>query len=157
MLSWWVGALLGGGVGLAGVVAALRRRYLVVTVDGSSMVPTFHDGDRVIVRRGTMRPPLRDEIVVFRRPPIGTERDTPSPADTAENRWNIKRIVAVPGDPLPAAAAEACRTPPGTPVPAGQLVVFGDGPASLDSRAWGYLPADQVLGVMLRSLQRSGR
>jgi signal peptidase I len=34
------------------------------------------------------------------------------------------------------------------------LVLLGDGTRSGDSRQWGFIPADQVLGLMIRNLSR---
>jgi signal peptidase I len=45
--------------------------------------------------------------------------------------------------------------PAGQFVPTGQFVVLGDNAASsLDSRSFGYIPAERLLGVMLRPLAR---
>jgi signal peptidase I len=65
----------------------------------------------------------------------------------------VKRVAAVPGDARPAfLPARAAGS--GAFVPAGQLVVLGDNPGrSLDSRQLGYVPADRVLGVVLRSMR----
>lgn len=47
----------------------------------------------------------------------------------------------------------ALAEPAGLTVPAGQFVVLGDNAAkSLDSRSFGYIPAERLLGVMLRPL-----
>lgn len=37
-------------------------------------------------------------------------------------------------------------------VPPGMLVLLGDGTRSGDSRQWGFIPADQPLGVVIRRL-----
>jgi signal peptidase I len=58
----------------------------------------------------------------------------------------VKRVAAVPGDPVPAGIAV-----PDARVPAGQLILLGDNPAeSADSRQYGYAPEDEVIGVVLR-------
>lgn len=91
--------------------------------------------------------------MVLQTPPAEADWDTLPPLpDPARGVWIIKRIVAAPGDPLPEPAAAACGQTPGTPVPAGRFVVFGDGPVSYDSRAWGFLPAERMLGVVVRRL-----
>ena len=61
----------------------------------------------------------------------------------------IKRAVAVPGEPVPEQSRLADAV-----VPAGRLVVLGDNlPASLDSRGFGYVPAERVLGIVVRRLR----
>ncbi len=67
--------------------------------------------------------------------------------------WMIKRVAAIPGEPLPdglpAAIADA------TAVPAGKLIVLGDNPPmSMDSRYLGYVPGERLLGVVVGSLPR---
>ncbi|MFG1949184.1 signal peptidase I [Nonomuraea sp. NPDC048826] len=131
------------GFAVAAGLLAVRRRYLVITVNGGSMSPAFTDGDRVLVRRVTGRPPHRGDVVVLR---------TPSSSGPARGGWSIKRVVAVPGDPLPEAAVDACGIPAGTPVPARRLVVFGDALDSYDSRTWGFLSAEDLVGVVTRRL-----
>ncbi|WP_425569408.1 S26 family signal peptidase [Nonomuraea salmonea] len=58
----------------------------------------------------------------------------------------------MPGDPVPGDVAAAAEARPGDRVPVGALVVVGDGTSSADSRVYGYLPADRVLGVVVRTL-----
>ncbi|MEU8199257.1 S26 family signal peptidase [Microbispora amethystogenes] len=146
----------------AGVVAA-RRRLVVIRVAGTSMVPTYQPGDRVLIRRGGRAALRRGQVVVFRRRPpdgVGRSDGTGLPGGTGrsavlgETSWLIKRIAAVPGDTVPDQVAAGVRAAPGESVPAGRLVVLGDGPVSNDSRHWGYLPMDEVLGVVIRSLSR---
>ncbi|MEU4834746.1 S26 family signal peptidase [Streptosporangium sp. NPDC023615] len=134
-------------------LVAVRRRYLVVTVSGASMEPALFDGDRVLVRAGAARTPRRGDVVVLWTPSFQAGRDAPPPgAAPARDGRSIKRVVAVPGDPLPPAAAEACGRPAGTPVPAGRLVVLGDARHSYDSRSWGFLPVERLVGVVVRRL-----
>ncbi|MEV8475605.1 S26 family signal peptidase [Streptomyces sp. NPDC051173] len=134
-----------GWVALA--LAVLSRRLVVVTVRGSSMSPAFHDGDRVLVRRGSS--PAVGQVVVTERParggawPRGPVRST---AEATGREWLIKRVAAVPGDPVPRALASV----PEERVPPGKLVLLGDNrTVSLDSRELGYFPADRVLGMVL--------
>ena len=153
----------------AGVVVA-RRRFVVIRVAGTSMVPTYQPGDRVLLRRGGRAALRRGQVVVFRRlPPVG--RGSPDgmrspdgvgspdgtgrsgrPAGLRDSDWLIKRIAAMPGDTVPDQVAAGVRAGPGDLVPAGRLVVLGDGPISADSRHWGYLPVNNVLGVVIRRL-----
>jgi signal peptidase I len=65
------GLLAGCSLTAMGVgVLLIRRRYIVVNVIGASMQPTYHEGDRVLVRRG--RSGLRAGSVVVLRPPATT-------------------------------------------------------------------------------------
>ncbi|MCP2324297.1 signal peptidase I [Hamadaea flava] len=124
-----------------GVVLILARlRVKVITVKGQSMAPSYQHGDRLLMRR--TRVCRRDDVVVFTSPieiPMG-------PA------LLVKRVAAVPGDPVP----EAARTRIGDAVvPPGQLVVLGDNQRSLDSRELGYIALDSVVGVVQRRLAGS--
>lgn len=133
-MTWLVGlaipALLGGAWW------ATRHGWRVATVDGQSMAPALRPGDRVLVRRvraGTLHRGDLVLVAILATPPGG---------------WVIKRIAALPGD----------RTPAGIPgararVPAGMLVVLGDNrDFSIDSREFGYVPAERVFGRITRRL-----
>lgn len=62
----------------------------------------------------------------------------------------IKRVAAIAGDVVPASVRPATG---GTELmPAGMLVLLGDGIRSGDSRQWGFIRADQVLGRMIGKL-----
>lgn len=132
-------------VGLTGTVPALlvRRRFVIVLVSGLSMLPTLQPGDRVLVRRvaGTA---LRTGDLAVMRPP-GLE-------DPRIKRWVIKRVAAVPGDPEPTFLPAWARPPNGI-VPVGQVALLGDNAeASIDSRRLGFFSAEQVLGVVVRTV-----
>ncbi len=77
------------------------------------------------------------------------------PAQGAKLRWFIKRIAAMPGDPVPQGGVAPHERTPGGTVPSGKLVLLGDNPSvSYDSRQAGYFPAERVLGtVLFRSQQ----
>ncbi|WP_248960691.1 S26 family signal peptidase [Sphaerisporangium perillae] len=118
-----------------------RRRYLVVTVHGESMAPTYREGERVLVRRAPLAEVRPGQVVVVEDP-------------VPPGRWIIKRAAALPGDPVPGEVAAAAGAAPGSRVPAGCLVLLGDNPAaSADSRRFGYIPAGRLLGVVSRSLR----
>lgn len=153
---------------LAAAVLAARCRWTVVRVRGGSMEPALHDGDVLLARRHGHRPrsgavaparrhghvPRHGDVVVLRRPPgaavppgaVTVHSGPVAPAAPGE-RWLIKRVVAVPGDPLPDGVAD---TTPG-PVPPGTVVVFGDRPG-LDSRLFGPVPIDTVHATVVRRL-----
>lgn len=134
-----ISGVAGLGVVMSVLVALghLRRRYLVVTVVGRSMEPTLSAGDRLLVRRvpaGLLR---RGQVVVLR--------------ETRGAQWVIKRVVAGPGDPVPRERVAALRDVRELTVPGDRWVVLGDNPAeSVDSRQYGYVPADRMLGMVVR-------
>ncbi|MEV6926136.1 signal peptidase I [Dactylosporangium sp. NPDC051485] len=124
---------------VAAAVAWVRVRYLVVTVRGPSMEPTLLSGDRVLARRAGLGQVRAGDIVVLGAP--GRAAD-----------GIIKRAVAVPGDPVPRASVPALAGVAEATVPAGKLVIVGDGVQSSDSRQRGYADGTQVIGVMVRRL-----
>ncbi|GAA3727596.1 hypothetical protein GCM10022225_06180 [Plantactinospora mayteni] len=129
-------------------LAWLRRAHLVVTVRGPSMVPTYQHGDRLLARRRAGRRVRVGQVVVVDLP----ERLRPipewvTPEESLANRRVIKRVAAVAGDPVPFRIDDSPVVPPG------QLVLLGDNPdGSGDSRLYGYVPTDAVVGVVLRPL-----
>jgi signal peptidase I len=141
-------ALLVAAFGVVAVVAGLaavllRRRFVVVRVDGKSMEPTLHGGDRVLVRRAGVATVRSGTVVVL---------EPPSPVDGV--RWLVKRAVALPGDPVPRDTVPALRHVPERLVPNDCIVVLGDNTArSFDSREAGYFPAATLLGVVIRQLR----
>ncbi|GAA1556441.1 S26 family signal peptidase [Actinomadura kijaniata] len=151
-----------GALLAAGAVLWFRRHYLVATVRGRSMEPTYREGDQLLVRRAAR--PRAGQAVVVRAPdpPLAYEPDgplTPEEANAPEiepppaDRLLVKRAVAVAGDPVPRDDFPALRDTTEPVVPPGSLVVLGDNPSvSWDSREYGFVrPADYV-GVVLRRL-----
>ncbi|GAA4601213.1 S26 family signal peptidase [Actinoallomurus liliacearum] len=159
-------AAVGGLLVVAGVLIAwVRRRYLVTTVDGPSMEPTLYAGDRLLVRR-TRRVRVGEIVVVRIRPPT---LDAPPPdldlvSETGvqevpvelthpDGHLLIKRAIAVAGDPVPVDRVPCLRDTPHSTVPPGALVVLGDNAAtSWDSRDYGFVHAEQFVGVAVRRL-----
>jgi signal peptidase I len=123
-------------VGIATAAAVLRLSRLAfffVTVVGPSMVPTFDPGDRLIAVRRRLARPLRvGDVVVLRPPP------------TAGRRLLVKRIAALEGMAVPGRPQQS--------VPSRSLWVLGDGRQSLDSRHFGAVDADEVVGLVIRRL-----
>lgn len=131
----------------------LHRRYAVADVQGSSMEPTLRHGDRVLVRRVRDGGVRAGDIVVIERFAPDNQPRYRHPGRSPRRVWVVKRAAAVAGDPVPESVAHAAGVAPGTAVPAGRLVVLGDNPPhSTDSRVWGYLPTDRLLGVVRRRL-----
>ncbi|UKY48032.1 S26 family signal peptidase [Streptomyces inhibens] len=157
-VSW---ALAGGvpalAVGLALTVSALGRHLVAVTVRGASMEPAYREGDRVLVRRGRL--PVPGQVVVVTDLPDAGPATAPVPAAAAAARpvpspaLVIKRVAAVPGDPVPRDRVPALAGVPERYVPPGKLVLLGDNPeASFDSRHRGYFATACVVGTVWRSL-----
>ncbi|GII65758.1 S26 family signal peptidase [Sphaerisporangium krabiense] len=143
---------------IALLVTALRRCFLVVTVDGVSMAPTFRPGDRLIARRWALRAVRAGDVVVLRSATPEEVFAALPPDAAAAGRvlpplgggHLIKRIVAVPGDRVPRAGFQALHDSPGDVVPPGKIVVAGDNPRfSADSRTYGYLRREQIVGVVM--------
>jgi signal peptidase I len=140
--------LLAAGVVAAAValVAVARRRWVVVTVEGNSMSPTLHDGQRLVARR-LIHPRIdqdlsRGDIIVFVLP---SWRDNP---ELRHISHRVKRIAAVPGDLVPEWARQALAVTADARVPEGQVVVMGDNPVSQDSRELGYIDAHCIVAVV---------
>ncbi|MEV6587000.1 S26 family signal peptidase [Streptomyces acidicola] len=155
---------------MTGLIRRLvRGRLLAVTVTGSSMEPSLRDGDRLLVLRRHPRRLTRGQVVVLRPPrhrPGAVRPHRDGDVLVLRQGWSapqgspslvIKRIAAAPGDPVSADLASALDSRPGGTVPRDHFVVLGDNPArSIDSRHFGYVSEDRVLGVAVRPLRRSG-
>jgi signal peptidase I len=159
------------GLGVAAITAGAalwaRRRLVLVTVDGSSMEPTLFSGDRVLVHRRGLARVRRGQIVVLEPPaPEGARHAAPwtvtgsapgwvpATGDSDHRHWNIKRVIALPGDPVPPTVTNVGGV---QRVPRGALVVFGDGVASADSRQRGFYFAADILGVVVRRVTAAPR
>jgi signal peptidase I len=129
-------------------VFAARRALILTTVDGPSMTPALRSGDRVLVRR--TRRPRRGQVALLRFPQL------PSGAPTGDQLL-LKRVVAVAGDRVPEGWAEPdVHGLAGAVVPAGCTVVLGDNRAtSWDSRHYGFVPREQLVGVVVRQVSRA--
>jgi signal peptidase I len=115
------------------------------------MRPAYQPGDRVLVRRRGRRPVRRGDVVVLR------VRQRAGPDRLAGGPWLIKRAAAVPGDPNPVAGTAHVPGGSSPTVPDGWLAVLGDNAtASTDSRQFGLVHEDDVLGTVLRRLPGSG-
>jgi signal peptidase I len=101
-------------------------------VVGSSMAPTFTDGQRVWAFH-RHRYAVGD-VIVFVVP-----ADAPGGGGGPE--WRIKRVCATAGDPAPGWMPGPERT-----VPPGTVAVAGDNPVSQDSRQLGWISTTAVLG-----------
>ncbi len=138
------------------IIAMLVQAFLVkpFTIHQVSMMPTLHEGDRILINRLTyhFREPRRGDIVVFR-----------SPLNSGEDL--VKRIVAVGGDKVSIrdgvvyVNGNAVEEPylldqhfagvlPETVVPRDHVFVMGDNRnQSGDSRLFGPVDEDAILGT----------
>jgi signal peptidase I len=139
-------ALLAGLGGIAGLAALgfaallARRRLVLVTVYGTSMEPTLSDGARVLVRRRRLAQLAVGDVAVLASPKAAQAPEWQCPG------WHVKRVAALPGDPLPAGVpgpGGATRVSPDT------IVVLGDNPFGGDSRQWGPYPAAGLVGTVI--------
>jgi signal peptidase I len=129
-------------------------------VSGESMVPTFEDGQYLIVDELTYRfsDPQRGDVIIFRPPP-------------APKEFYIKRIIGLPGETVNIRSGDIFITSPdghtfeltepyiynmGNGADATYRVgddeyfVMGDNrPESSDSRVWGLLPREKIVGRAL--------
>lgn len=151
--------------GIAILLALGVQHYIFrpFIVSGSSMDPSFKNGDYLIVDELSydFRTPERGEVIIFKAPPEPT-------------KYYIKRIIGLPGDtvkiegttvtivdkahPQGFSLSEQFITHPqigslSFTVPAGQYFVMGDNRAgSFDSRSWGAVPAENIRGRALMRL-----
>lgn len=140
------------------VVSRLALR--VVTVQGQSMAPTLLAGDRLLVCRCWPTRWLRRGHLVLIGPPEGGADASP---------WFIKRLVGLPGDTLVTSINEVpehlrlshlawydAQGHRAWEIPPGHIFVRGDNrDGSVDSTAWGPLPARQVQGIVMRRFART--
>jgi signal peptidase I len=134
---------------LASCLAAMRLLLTVVTVAGTSMEPTYRQGQRLLMARV---PPAAIKVgsaIVFWGPVDDGGHDG------VKRFYIVKRLAAEPGDLIPDLVLAAVDARQGDPVPPGKLVVLSDSVTGADSRSWGYLPAAAVAGVILGSLRPS--
>ncbi len=118
-------------------VRQLRRRWLLVKVEGVSMEPELRDGDEVLAKRTRTIEAGRVVVVVAPDPLLGWAE----PPKRPRGPWWVKRVAAGPGESMPGSDE---------PVPAGHYFLLSDNPAGEDSRRHGPCPAGAIAGVMIR-------
>jgi signal peptidase I len=123
-------------------------------VQGTSMEPLLHDGDRIVVNKFIYRfePIERGDVVVFwypREPSVSfIKRVVGLPGDTVEMRAGRLFVNGreVPEPYIPPAYRERDSYPP-VAVRPGYYFVLGDHRrSSNDSRSWGEVPAKYIYG-----------
>jgi len=149
-------------IALVTIGAVVAIRYFLVQpflVSGGSMETTFSDGDYLLIDQLTyrFREPERGEVVVFRN---------------VDGTYFIKRVIGLPGDTVTivdgrvrvSSAADPDGTAlsepyldPGVETSGTADVTLGDDhyfvmgdnrPFSYDSRSWGALDGDEIVGIV---------
>jgi len=154
---------------VAAAVSLLLRMFVVQTffVPTGSMEPTLQVGDRILVQKLGFSL-QRGAIVVFEHPPRDTEpplnedlvkRIIGLPGDTI---WSVGNTVYINGEPLPEPWLPKNtllgQAIPRQTIPPGQYFLMGDNRSdSLDSRAWGTIPASSIIGRVFLIVWRGGR
>lgn len=146
------------------LIVAPIRLFIVnpFVVSGSSMVPTFHNGEYLIVDQISYRlaEPMRGDVIIFHYP-----KD--------ETKFFIKRIIGLPGETVNLKQGSVTiEAPNKAPLPLdepyvknksldsgkytledGQYFVMGDNRiSSSDSRVWGELDRKLIVGRALLRL-----
>jgi signal peptidase I len=146
---------------VAGSVAGLLPVQLM-RVDSGSMTPTIAPGDLLVVERGAS-PVGRRDVVVVPQPGTGALLVKRVVAVGGDRVGMADGVLVVDGEPVcersidPARQAGVWFGP--VAVPDGELFLMGDDRGdSVDSRTFGSVPADDVLGlVRLRAWPHPGR
>lgn len=142
------------------VIIVLPIRFFIAqpfVVRGESMYPTFENGDYLIVDELTYRlnDPVRGDVVVFRYPNnpdiFYIKRVIGLPGETVHIRRGEVSVTTVSGEdvviPEPYVITEDATYTLERTLGAGQYFVMGDNrPKSSDSRVWGALPEENILG-----------
>ncbi len=145
---------LGEVVATAALISWLLITFVVQAfyIPSGSMEPTLQPGDRIFVNKFIyrFREPERQEIIVFRYPVHPQQKF-------------VKRIIGLPGDKVkisngqvyvngdllaePYLKEHSYSDYPLTEIPAGHYFVLGDNRNnSQDSRFWGFVPRENILG-----------
>jgi signal peptidase I len=95
-------------------------------------------GDRMLAVRWP-RLARRGRCVIVRQ-------SVPTPERTS---LVVKRLVAMGGDAVPEGVRRFPGDGGGDRVPPGRVVLFGDGARSTDSRDYGFVPAADIVGVVV--------
>jgi signal peptidase I len=147
---WVLAVAAGGAVAAALVITDFFLNYSVVRVFGESMLPAVKPGDRLVIHRTRYSRLHVGMIAVVRPPGDGASRRRTLRLTGAPFSFAVKRVCAIAGDEVPAAMRAAARGM--DTVPPRMLLVSADNPLGNDSRQWGLVGEDRVLGTMVRNL-----
>lgn len=148
-------------IAIIGAVFVVLRFFVAEPhkVSGRSMVPNFQDGDYIITNKISARTGefKRGEVVILQNPrnrdQVFIKRVIGLPG---EHISLLKEAVYINGQPIAETYLPESTTTPGEAflsdgeeivIPKGQYFVIGDNrTGSSDSREWGPIPADLVIG-----------
>ena len=138
-------------IAIAIVLALVARTFIhIYTIPSGSMLPTLCEGDQILVTSYVRAEPSRGDVIVFRAPrgdELMVKRIVAAPGDLIETRGGK---IAIGGHALPErylAEPAASGVIPPQIVPSDCYFVMGDNRAdSLDSRTWGVLPRELIVG-----------
>lgn len=153
---------------ILGVLIAMWVSVGIVKVEGTSMLPTLREGDRVLVLRNCPPGWLRkgNIVVVW---PFVLPTCTSGGVSRTDHVPYIKRIVGLPGetfttninelDTLRQFSKSMFYNSAGERtwyIPPNHVFVHGDNlPRGSDSQSWGPIPIQRVTGVVILKLPRA--
>lgn len=154
-------ALLSIAVGM--LIGAVLKFFIldIVHVSGSSMEPTFTEGDAALVNKlayGIVRPfgdtllcswqePETGDIVIYMHEGnLVIKRCVAVPASLLDFSCDKGYTLCVNGQTFPLSEAQYHNMALASRVPDGMILAVGDNPAaSIDSRDYGFIPVRNVL------------
>lgn len=145
--------ILVAAVVVASAVVWLRVDFVQVTVQGTSMEPTYRHGERILVRRLRGRKLRVGDVVVIGEE-LAAEPGVLSFGRSGDGgrNWLVKRVAALPGDLVPASLANLPPLSSTERVPPGSVLLLGDAcEGSRDSKQMGFFSLSLLLGVAVRS------
>jgi signal peptidase I len=139
-------------IGVAvGVAIAVRCAVHIYSIPSASMAPTLRAGDQIVVTRYFRSEPKRGDVIVFQSvsqpDELVVKRVIGEPGDLIDSRLGRLRIGGhTVAEPYVMRQAMTGAIEPQV-VPGGCYYVLGDNrEESLDSRSWGVVPRERVIG-----------
>jgi signal peptidase I len=129
-------------------VLILHAFLLITIVQSRSMSPALESGDKVLILRRWYRPLLRKGRIVL----VYSNMITDQESDVIEQTPYIKRLVALPGEIYQFSGDSQAQST--LQIPEGYVFVLGDYNASYDSRHWGPIPLQNIIGVAIAVFPR---
>ncbi|HEY9643171.1 MAG TPA: signal peptidase I [Coleofasciculaceae cyanobacterium] len=154
-------------IGLSLILALGIRQFVAEAryIPSESMVPTLEVNDRLMVEKISylFHPPERQDIVVFWPPDTVAQVCQGQPNPSKQKDAFIKRVIGLPGDKVEVRNGQVLindkvlpedyiAEPPKDPwgpqiVPPDSYLMMGDNRNnSCDSRRWGFVPRNEIIG-----------